>query len=345
MLFACLPGSPAQAQVTRTFVSGTGTANSSCSYTEPCRFFTQAVAALPSQGGEIDVLDPGSYGQITITNSVSIVGRGWTTITATPSTAAITVTGGGNVNISGVQLDGGGTGQTGISFTGSGSLTVQDSLIRNFAGNAISINSSFGNVQLTRLVVDGAGGGADGILVSDAFVVTITDCVVSNFIKNGIEDALSENLAIINTTVSNNGYNLDNGEGPGNYSGIFIHNSTFSVGAAISGVTANANGANGIVAEGGGIVLSIFSSNVSNNGGAGVAAQGNAYVVVRDTVANNNAYGFESQSSAALYLAHSVAMGSAAGADVWVNGGKIYSYQDNYIPGTIVGSMTPISLH
>src|SRR5580692_6214945 len=106
VLFACLLASSAQAQVTRTFVSGTGTANSSCSYTSPCRFFTQAVAALPAEGGEIDVLDPGSYGQLTITNSVSIIGRGWTTITATPSTAAITVTGGGNVNISGVQLDG-----------------------------------------------------------------------------------------------------------------------------------------------------------------------------------------------------------------------------------------------
>src|SRR5580658_10882072 len=107
-LFVCLAASAVQAQVTRTFVSGTGTANSSCSYTAPCRFFTQAVAALPSQGGEIDVLDPGSYGQITITNSVSIVGRGWTTITATPSTAAITITStAGSVSISGVQLEGG----------------------------------------------------------------------------------------------------------------------------------------------------------------------------------------------------------------------------------------------
>jgi hypothetical protein len=113
-LFACLLASSAHAQVTRTFVSGTGTANSSCSYTAPCRFFTQAVAAMPAGGGEIDVLDPGSYGQITIDRPLSIVGRGWTTITATSTTAAITITNmAGAVSISGVQLDGGGTGETG----------------------------------------------------------------------------------------------------------------------------------------------------------------------------------------------------------------------------------------
>jgi hypothetical protein len=147
-LFGCIAATSAEAQVTRTFVSGTGTANSSCSYTAPCRFFTQAVAALPASGGEIDVLDPGSYGQITITNSVSIVGRGWTTITATNSTAAITITGSGNVAISGVQLDGGGTGKTGISFTGGGTLTILDSVARNFASDGITVAPSVSGARV-----------------------------------------------------------------------------------------------------------------------------------------------------------------------------------------------------
>jgi hypothetical protein len=181
-LFVCLLASSAQAQVTRTFVSGTGTANSSCSYTAPCRFFTQAVAALPSQGGEIDVLDPGSYGQITITNSVSIVGRGWTTITATPSTAAIAITGSGNVTINGVQLDGGGTGETGISFTGGGSLSIIDSVVRNFATDGISIANTGFNANVTLRDVALLNNTGDGISITPSITVFVS---AKNVTANG----------------------------------------------------------------------------------------------------------------------------------------------------------------
>jgi hypothetical protein len=162
-LLACFVASPAHAQVTRTFVSGTGTANSSCSYTAPCRFFTQAVAAMPAGGGEIDVLDPGSYGQITIDRPLSIIGRGWTTITATSTTAAITITATeASVSISGVQLDGGGTGKTGISYTGNGTLHILDSTIRHFAGDGVSIASAGDTAYVTMhsvFLLDNAGSG------------------------------------------------------------------------------------------------------------------------------------------------------------------------------------------
>jgi Right handed beta helix region len=244
-LFACLLASSAQAQVTRTFVSGTGTANSLCSYTEPCRFFTQALAALPSKGGEIDVLDPGSYGQITITNSVSIIGRGWTTITATPSTAAITITGSGSVSISGVQLEGGGTGENGISFTGGGSLTIRDSTIRNFSRNGIDFEP--GSSSSTKLYVsntlvaengnagfylnangpgaavgilnhveveNNAGSGVQAIGTSAAITVTVADSAVSNGgpgIVAGDEGGTSD-VMVRNSTIANNtrGVEADN---------------------------------------------------------------------------------------------------------------------------------------
>jgi hypothetical protein len=343
-IFACLLAPSAQAQVTRTFVSGSGTANSSCSYAEPCRFFTQAVAALPSAGGEIDVLDPGSYGQITISNSVSIVGRGWTTITATSTTAAITVTGSGKVSIIGVQLDGGGTGQTGISFTGTGSLTVKDSVIRNFAGDAIDISNGV-NVTLVGLELDGAGVGAQGINITNIVSATISDCVVHDFVKNGIVDSSTFSvLQIVNTISTNNGY------GGGNFSGIYIVDNNAGGGSTsvtMTGVTATGNGGNGVAANGAYVIIGIFSSNLSNNGaifnssgGDGIVVQNNAAVTVRDTLAANNYNaGFEAQSSGQLTLAHSVASENY-NHGILVNGGTVNTYRDNNVFQTIG---TPVS--
>jgi hypothetical protein len=66
ILVAVLHAVPAQAQENRTFVSSTGTDGNNClTTTTPCRHFTAAYAATPA-GGEIDVLDPGNYGGLTI---------------------------------------------------------------------------------------------------------------------------------------------------------------------------------------------------------------------------------------------------------------------------------------
>jgi Right handed beta helix region len=231
----CLVASSAQAQITRTFVSGTGTANSTCAYTAPCRFFTQAVAAMPAGGGEIDVLDPGSYGQLTIDRPLSIIGRGWTTITATPSTAAITITGSGNVSISGVQLDGGGTGEKGIQFTGSGSLDIRDSVINNFAGLGIDFEpTAASQLFISNMLVSSA---STGILIKGNTAITgALDHVRSE--KNaydGIEidssgSSGAVSFSVTNSVVANNGNSAYSGiqtESSGGQTNVSISDSAF----------------------------------------------------------------------------------------------------------------------
>ena len=84
-LVAVLHAVPAQAQETRTFVSAGGNDSNNClTPATPCRHFTAAYAATPA-GGEIDVLDPGNYGPLTITGPVSIQGHGWASSAATTS--------------------------------------------------------------------------------------------------------------------------------------------------------------------------------------------------------------------------------------------------------------------
>src|SRR6476660_7918994 len=65
--------SMAQAQATRTWVSGVGDDANPCSRTAPCKTFAGAISKT-FIGGEIDALDPGGFGTVTITKSITIDG-------------------------------------------------------------------------------------------------------------------------------------------------------------------------------------------------------------------------------------------------------------------------------
>src|SRR6202158_1363313 len=62
---------PAHAQATRTWVSGVGDDANPCSRTAPCKTFAGAISKTASPG-EIDCLDPGGFGAVTITKSITI---------------------------------------------------------------------------------------------------------------------------------------------------------------------------------------------------------------------------------------------------------------------------------
>src|SRR5512133_3144791 len=71
----CLNAGPAYAQATRTWVSGVGDDVNPCSRTAPCKTFAGAMPKT-APGGEINVLDPGGFGAVTITKSISIISVG-----------------------------------------------------------------------------------------------------------------------------------------------------------------------------------------------------------------------------------------------------------------------------
>src|SRR5215207_1224289 len=80
--------SAAQAQATRTWVSGVGDDANPCSRTAPCKTFAGAISKTAA-GGEIDALDPGGYGTVTITKNLLIdggKGSGWASILASATT-------------------------------------------------------------------------------------------------------------------------------------------------------------------------------------------------------------------------------------------------------------------
>lgn len=140
----------AQAQATRTWVSGVGDDANPCSRTAPCKTFAGAISKTAA-GGEIDVLDPGGFGAVTITKSISIEAEGVIAGVLVSGTNGIVVNAAvtDNVTLRGLTFEGLGTGLAGIKFLNGGTLTVDSCHINNFTGAGIDFEpATAGNTQL-----------------------------------------------------------------------------------------------------------------------------------------------------------------------------------------------------
>src|SRR5499425_2156218 len=74
-IFMVAFASIAQAQASRTWVSGVGDDANPCSRTAPCKTWAGAISKT-AVGGEIDALDPGGFGALTITKALTLDGGG-----------------------------------------------------------------------------------------------------------------------------------------------------------------------------------------------------------------------------------------------------------------------------
>jgi hypothetical protein len=162
-LLIILPlSSLAQVQATRTWVSGVGDDVNPCSRTAPCKTFAGAIAKT-ARGGEIDVLDSGGFGTVTITKSITIDGTGMLA-----STLATGVTG-ININITdatdmaktvrirGLSINGAGTGKFGVLVTAAGRVSVEDTVIDGFD---LGINIAAGLVFVRNTTIRNNKGAA-----------------------------------------------------------------------------------------------------------------------------------------------------------------------------------------
>jgi len=142
-IFTLAFASMAQAQ-TRTWVSGVGDDLNPCSRTAPCKTFAGAISKT-SANGEIDALDPGGFGTVTVTKSITIDGTwgaGFGSIlasgtsgvivndsaTATPGTIIVTLR---RLSIDGAATTAG----SGVRFTYGKTLNVEDCQIFGFTGS------------------------------------------------------------------------------------------------------------------------------------------------------------------------------------------------------------------
>lgn len=161
MAFTLMVSSGAQAQATRTWVSGVGDDVNPCSRTAPCKTFAGAISKTAT-GGEINAIDPGGFGAVTITKSITIDGQGTMASILAASTNGIIVNAAGNtaiVNIRNLSIQGTGPsgtnpGLNGIRFLAGKSLTVENVVINGFttaANNGNGIDVAMTNATATEV--------------------------------------------------------------------------------------------------------------------------------------------------------------------------------------------------
>ena len=130
----------ANAQATRTWISGVGDDANPCSRTAPCKTFAGAISKTAA-AGEIDCLDPGGFGALTITKSITIdcTAPGGIGGVLVSGTNAFVVAGGTQVQLIGLDINGIGTGINGVSVSASSvNVSILNCLIYQFqtAGTA-----------------------------------------------------------------------------------------------------------------------------------------------------------------------------------------------------------------
>jgi len=208
LLVPCLGIAVAQAQATRTWVSGVGDDANPCSRTAPCASFAGALLKTAT-GGEIDALDPGDFGAVTINKSLTIDGGGGLVAGVQVSTgSAITVSSpAGVVTLRNLRLQGLTTATDGISFTGGGELHVYNCEISGFAQSGISATGGSKLFVADTRVIDNVDGVS--VSVSSRFVASMIRVRAENnsgagFLVNSggpfVPMIISQSVAVSNGT-------------------------------------------------------------------------------------------------------------------------------------------------
>jgi hypothetical protein len=284
--------SAAQAQATRTWVSGVGDDVNPCSRTAPCKTFAGAISKT-ANNGEIDCLDPGGFGTVTITKSITIDGThgaGFGSIlsagtngvnvndsaTATPNTII--------VSLRNLSINGAGTGFDGVRFISGKEVNVEDCIIANFKGNGT--NSDGIDIALTAVAVGNQR-------------VTVRDTIIRDNTGIGIRGAQTNAAGAVNVTLDNvQTHNNNIGISAGNRSRWIISHSSSNIntGAGIDAAAGNLgvdlqdcvlhSNANGVALAAGPLTLS--GVRFTNNATAAINITGGSIVTYGDNMFAGN---------------------------------------------------------
>lgn len=159
-IFLGLLAVPANAQATRTWVSGVGDDANPCSVTAPCKTFAGAISKTAASG-EINCETDGGFGAVTIVKAITISceGAGVTAGVLVAGTDAIDVnlpSATTRVVLSGLDLEGlaptSGAGLSGVSMIGLGQLIIRNCVIRDFSLAGVNVKGTSGS-PATRVVI------------------------------------------------------------------------------------------------------------------------------------------------------------------------------------------------
>jgi hypothetical protein len=229
---------PAHAQATRTWVSGVGDDANPCSRTAPCKTFAGAIAKT-APAGEINVLDPGGFGAVTITKSITISSESPEAGVLVSGTNGIVISAGATdtVILKGLDIEGLGTGLNGISVLAGLQVYVINCRVHHFINNGINMASSTSGAK---------------VFVKDSIIIQ-NGTLNSNPLSGGVNINGTANVGILVDTVVDSNQNFAvQASGAGN---IVTLTRSFATGSAnainlVSGGAAICIGPSNVVAGG-----------------------------------------------------------------------------------------------
>ncbi len=227
--------SVAQAQATRTFVSGVGNDADPCSRTAPCRTWSGALIKT-FINGEINALDPGGYGTLNLTKSITIDGNGTHGSTLSSGTTGVIV----NIAVSAndphrsvrlrnISINGTGpsgtvgtrTGIDGVRILQAADVHIDNVIINDFSQDGVEVSATAAvELIMNDVIIRNCNGTGVELNTSAAEVVAQLDNVriqncanaidASNNVRLGIKHSVfTHNTNGIRTLANNNIVNVE----------------------------------------------------------------------------------------------------------------------------------------
>jgi len=268
----------AHAQATRTWVSGVGDDVNPCSRTAPCKTFAGAISKTAA-GGEIDVLDPGGFGAVTITKSITIDGGGGQNASILASSVNGVIVNwfscpgcsppdtAGHIVLRNLRISGGNSGLSGVTLVNAAPamLTIENCDIYDFTsganGHGVKIGNSSGTVKVTvanTSIRNISANGIRSVPAGGAFVDLTLDRVRISNAGNAVNLELNTHATITNSVLTFN---------PS--SGLDVRQGTCFANVHNSVISRNLNGI--YVGDAGGGVVRLFGTQVTDNSGSGIS--------------------------------------------------------------------------
>jgi hypothetical protein len=223
--------SPVCAQASRTWVSGVGDDANPCSRTAPCKTFAGAISKTAT-AGEINCLDPGGFGGVTITKSITLDCSEIFGSVLVSGTNGITVNAAGaKVILRNLDIQGLNTGGNGIAVVNAAEVIVEHCRISEFVTAAINISASGAVGQIVDTTISQV---STGIISTVSSFFALDRVRIDGTTSASIETSSGASMSVNNSVLSNS-----TGSAAYSTASLYIANSmfdnnvvTFNAGAA-----------------------------------------------------------------------------------------------------------------
>lgn len=259
----------AEAQATRTWVSGVGDDVNPCSRTAPCKTFAGAISKTATNG-EINCLDPAGYGAVTITKSLTIDCEDTQGSILASLVNGVIVNGAGiAVKLRGISINGAGNGVNCVRVLAGASVVLDEIVCANFSQHGVSVENSSGVLKLAiwnSSFRNNSGNGINTFVSGTGSVQVAVESSLFSLNSIGVNTGAATTASVQNSIMSHN------------TTGIQAGNATSFLNAKDNQISVNGTGVSTVVGATIRIGGNIITGNTTGLSGTNIFSWGQNFV-------------------------------------------------------------------